>query len=157
MYLQLQGLRGQAETVKESVIGLLKPLATEITKTVDQSFQKLTSTYTEQLGDIKKESEEYAKRLGEAKFLEEEVKLARVISAIIKHPAEAQEFSLDYVLLLLEAVEKLCWAKGFNPKIKLKTAGITDDPLCSEKDVHVRELIYAAKTALFRGYVHVGA
>ena len=82
--------------------------------------------------------------------------MTRVISAIIKHPAEAKEFSLDYVLLLLGAVEQLCWAKGHNPKISLKAAGITDNPLCPEQEVHVRELIYAAKSALFRGYVPVG-
>ena len=61
--------------------------------------------------------------------------MTRVISAIIKHPAEAKEFSLDYVLLLLGAVEQLCWAKGHNPKISLKAAGITDNPLCSEQEV----------------------
>ena len=57
MYLQLQGLKGQVETVKEYVSGLLKPLATEITKMIDSTFQTLTSAYENNINVCKKKLE----------------------------------------------------------------------------------------------------
>ncbi len=91
----------------------------------------------------------------EAKILEEELNLARVVNSIIKYPTEAVKLSLDYPLLLLNAVEKLCWAKGINPKLSLRDASITDNPLCSSLEVCLHQLIFGARTALLRGYVPV--
>jgi predicted nucleic acid-binding Zn-ribbon protein len=53
MNIQLQGLQGQAEAVKESLSRLLQPVSTEIAQAFDSAFQKLTSVYTEQFGIIK--------------------------------------------------------------------------------------------------------
>jgi len=50
----------------------------------------ITNTYQQQIEIIKKESEEYAIRAGQAKTLEEELNWARIILSTIKFPAEAE-------------------------------------------------------------------
>jgi len=157
MHKQLQGLQGTAEAIRESTKGLLQPLSVELAKTVENTFQKITSFYSESFSIMKKESEDYAKRLADAKILEEELNLARVINAMIKYPAEAKNLTIDYPLLLVDAVEKYCFAKGINPQISLREASIAEEPVASTHQVQLRQLIYGVKTALYRGYVRISS
>jgi hypothetical protein len=107
-----------AEELKSSAKGLLKPLAEEIGRGVKTMEQK----FTEAIDKISTSYEEYSRKLGELKSeagkLEEELRLARIVSAIVKYPSEAKDTSLDYALLLQDAVAKLCSAKGVNPKVE---------------------------------------
>jgi predicted nucleic acid-binding Zn-ribbon protein len=155
MDTQLQSLRGQAETVKESVRGLLQPLSTEITKTVDNAFRVLTSTYKEQLQIVKKESDEYGQRLGQSIALQDELNLARIINSLVKYPAEAKGLDLNYALLLLDAVYKYCWVNGFDPKIALKEVLVTANTIYSDTEVYAHELIDGARRALLKGSLRV--
>src|SRR5215831_9600026 len=127
MHKQLQGLQATAETIRESATGLLQPLSVELAKTIENTFQKITSVYSESFSIMKKESQEYAKRLADAKVLEEELDLARKLHAIMKFPTEASSLPLDYAILLLDSVGKFCWAKGIDPKISLNDAGLSDN------------------------------
>jgi|GEM_PF-1934777 len=157
MVMQVQSLKGQGEAIKESIAGLLQPLAIEIGKTIDSAFQKLTSVYTEQLGVIKKESEEYAKRLAEAKVLEEELNLARVVSALLRYPTEAKKIPFRYAILFLDAVGKLCLARNVNPKITLREAFNTGNMIISpDVQIDVFRLVDATKIALTTGFVPLG-
>jgi uncharacterized protein (UPF0335 family)/DNA-binding transcriptional MerR regulator len=152
MQTQLVGLRAQADSINASVIGLLQPLSVEVTKTVESTFQKITSLYTEQIAIIKKESEEYGNRLGQAVALQEELKLARIINSLEKYPAEAKNLDPGYAVLLLGAVEKYCWASHMDPKIPLKDALVNVRTIYSDSEVYVHELIDGAKRGLYRGF-----
>jgi predicted nucleic acid-binding Zn-ribbon protein len=152
MHTQLVGLRGHADSIKESMRGLLQPLSIEITKTVENTFQKITSVYTEQIAIIKKESKEYGNRLGQATALQEELKLARIINSLEKYPAEAKNLDPGYAVLLLGAVEKYCWASHMDPKIALKDALVNARTIHSDSEVYVHELIDGARRGLFRGF-----
>jgi predicted nucleic acid-binding Zn-ribbon protein len=155
MQTQLEALRGHANTLRETVKESLKPLSSELARIADNIFEKVTTAYHQQYARIKKESEDYAKRLSEAKILEEELNMARVLNSIIKYPTEANNLPLDYPLRLLDAVERICWAKGINPMITLGGASITENPFISDFKVYLQQLLMAAKTALLRGYVPV--
>jgi len=115
---QLQELRGMADELKNSTKDLLKPLAEEIGRGVNSIQQK----FLDAINNISNSYEEYSKRFGDLKSeagkLEEELRLARVVSMAIKYPSEAKDLPLDYILLLHEAVAKLCIAKDVNPKAK---------------------------------------
>jgi predicted nucleic acid-binding Zn-ribbon protein len=154
--IQLEGLRGHVESIKESARSSLQPLSAELSKMVQNGFEKITSVYTKQYADLKKESEEYAKRLAEAKIFEEEVNIARVVNSILKYPDEAKNLSIGYAQLFLDAAEKFCWAKGIDPKISLGEASITTSPMYSDFQIYFHQLIRAAKTSLLRGHIQVG-
>jgi predicted nucleic acid-binding Zn-ribbon protein len=155
--IQLEGLRAQADSIIETTRGALQPLSAELTKMVDKTFEKISSAYAQQYASIRKETEEYAKQLGEAKVLEEELNIARVVNSIIKYPTEAKDLPLDYPIMLLSAVERICWVKQVNPKISLGQASITEDPFHLNFEVYLHQLIIAAKTAILRGYVPIGS
>jgi hypothetical protein len=149
MYLQLQGLKGQVETVKEYVSGLLKPLATEITKTIDSTFQTLTSAYAKQVDIIKKESVECAKGLAKAELLGEELNLARTVSGLLRYPTEAKKVPFRYAFNLLDGVLNLCLARNLNPKITLRDAIKPGGTLItSDTEVDIFGLVEATKKAL---------
>jgi hypothetical protein len=78
----------------------------------------ITNTYQQQIDIIKKESQEYGIRVGQAKLLEEELNQARMIFSILKFPSEAKNLPSDFAPLLLEAA-KLCYTKGMNPTISI--------------------------------------
>jgi hypothetical protein len=73
-----------------------------INSLINHDIQAITATYQQQLSLLKNANEEYAKRLGAAVILEEELRLARIIMAIFKYPTEAaKNLSIDYVILML--------------------------------------------------------
>jgi hypothetical protein len=149
---QIHELKGQADAIKSSMVGLLKPLQHEIAQSFNNSIQAITTTYQQQHSLLKNSSKEYAKRLGAAVILEEELRLARIIMAIFKYPAEeAKNLSIDYVILMLDAAAKLCRAKGINPKIKAGEASIvSENSLCSSIEVETLRLIEGARRAIER-------
>jgi hypothetical protein len=112
-------LEGQATAIKESVNGLLKPISSEVGQLLTTAIEKMTLTYQQQIDMIKKQSEEYGKRLGQATAFNEELNLARIISAIIKYPTEAaKDLPIDHAILLINAVSNFCKAKKINSKVK---------------------------------------
>jgi chromosome segregation ATPase len=113
-------LEGQAETIKESVNGLLQPVSSELKQTISSTMESLTSTYKQQIDIIRKDTEEYAKRLGQSAVFEEELKLARLVRTMIKYPTDiaANNLPIDYAILLIGAVSNFCRAKKINPKAK---------------------------------------
>jgi hypothetical protein len=148
---RIHELKGQADAIKSSIDGLLKPVLQEIVQTFNNSIQAITTTYQQQLSLLKNASEEYAKRLGAAVILEEELRVARIILAIFKYPAEAKNLSIDYAVLMLDAAAKLCRVKGINPKIRAGEALIVaENSLCSGIDVEMLRLIEGARRAIER-------
>ncbi|MBV9667808.1 MAG: hypothetical protein JO327_06720, partial [Nitrososphaeraceae archaeon] len=113
-------LEGQAETIKESVNGLLQPISSELKQTLSSAMESLTSAYKQQIEIIRKDTEEYAKRLGQSAVFEEELRLARLVRAMIKYPTDiaANNLPIDYAILLIGAVSNFCRAKKINPKAK---------------------------------------
>lgn len=115
---QIAVLRGTAQELKSSALGLLQPLADEVGRGVKAIQEK----FSDAMDDISGSWEDYSMKFGEMKAnsgkLEEELRLARLINAIIKYPSEVKGISLDYALLLHEALAKLCMAKGVNPKVR---------------------------------------
>jgi hypothetical protein len=99
-------LKGQADAIKNSVDGLLKPVQQEIVQSFNNSIQAITTTYQQQLSLLKNASEEYAKTLVGAIILEEELQFARIILAIFKYPTEVKNLSIDYVILMLDGAVK---------------------------------------------------
>jgi hypothetical protein len=145
-------LKGQADATKSSIDGLLKPMQQEIVQSFNNAIQAITTTYHQQLSLVKNATEEYAKRLGAAVILEEELRLARIIMAIFKYPVEqAKNLSIDYVILMLDAAVKICRVKGINPKIKAGEASIvSENSLCSSIEIETLRLIEGARRAVER-------
>jgi hypothetical protein len=145
-------LKGQENAMKSSMDGLLKSMQQEIVQSFYNSIQAITTTYQQQLSLLKNSSEEYAKRLGAAVILEEELRLARIIMAIFKFPAEeAKNISIDYVILMLDAAIKICRVKGINPNIKAGEASIVaENSFVSGIDVEMIRLIEGARRAIER-------
>jgi chromosome segregation ATPase len=99
---RIHELKGQEDAIKSSIDGLLKPILQEIVQSFNNSIQAITTTYQQQLSLLKNATEEYAKRLGAAVILEEELRHARIIMAIFKYPTEAaKNLPIDYVILML--------------------------------------------------------
>ena len=98
-------LEGQATAIKESVNGLLKPISSEVGQALSNAVENMASAFQQQIDMVKKHSEEYGKRLGQSTAFEEELKLARLISATIKYPTEAaRELPIDHAILLINSV-----------------------------------------------------
>ncbi|MGA9172140.1 MAG: hypothetical protein WBZ20_18535, partial [Nitrososphaeraceae archaeon] len=85
---QLSDIEGKIKAIKTSIDGILTSASSEINRAFKDSMTAITNTYQEQIGIMKKESEEYAIRAGQAKTLEEELNWARIIFSIIKFPSE---------------------------------------------------------------------
>ncbi|MCC2647685.1 MAG: hypothetical protein K0S67_1218 [Nitrososphaeraceae archaeon] len=148
---RIHELKGQADAIKSSIDGLQKPMQQEIVQSFNNATQAITTTYQQQLSLLKNSTEEYAKRLGAAVILEEELRLARIILAIFKYPAEAKNISINYVILMLDAAVKMCRVKGINPKIKAGEALIVaENSLCSGIGVEMLRLIEGARRAIER-------
>ena len=127
-------------------------LRLSLVRLLSVGIQAITTTYQQQLSLLKNSSEEYAKRLGAAVILEEELRVARIIMAIFKSPVEeAENLSIDYVILMLDAAIKICRAKGINPKIKAGEASIVaENSFVSGIDVEMLRLIEGARRAIER-------
>jgi hypothetical protein len=59
--------------MKASMDGILTSASSEINRTFKDSISAITNAYQQQIGLMKKQSEEYAIRAGQAKTLEEQL------------------------------------------------------------------------------------
>jgi DNA repair exonuclease SbcCD ATPase subunit len=119
---QVQERRGLIDELRRTARGLLEPFVKELSKDVELLGRK----FSDAVDAISSKYEEYARRYGELKAecgkLEEELRLARVIQALIKYPSELKELPLDYDIQMLRAVMNHCRIKGVNPRVRvLKT------------------------------------
>ena len=148
---QLSDIEGKIKAIKTSIDGILTSASSEINKAFKDSMTAITNTYQQQIGIMKKESEEYAIRAGQAKTLEEELNWARIIFSIIKFPSEVKNISSDFALILLDTVTRFCNAKGMNPTISIKESLISTGKFLSEStEIPALNLIDAAKRALYK-------
>ena len=148
---QLSDIEGKIKAIKTSIDGILTSASSEINKAFKDSMTAITNTYQQQIGIMKKESEEYAIRAGQAKTLEEELNWARIIFSIIKFPSEVKNISSDFALILLDTVTRFCNAKGMNPTISIKESLIsTGKFLTDSTEIPALILIDAAKRALYK-------
>jgi chromosome segregation ATPase/Fe2+ transport system protein FeoA len=113
-----QELRALIKEQKQAARGLLKPFATEISKTIDLLGKKSSET----IDAIAGKYDEYAKKYGELKAesgkFEEELRFARIIRSLINYSSECKELPLDYDIYMLRAIINHCKIKGVNPKVK---------------------------------------
>jgi hypothetical protein len=148
---QLSDIEGKIKAIKMSIDGILTSVSSEINQAFKDSISAITNTYQQQIGIIKKESEEYAIRIGQAKTLEEEINWARIIFSIIKFPSEVKNISSDFALILLDTVTRFCNAKGMNPTISIKESLISTGKFLTEStEIPALNLIDAAKRALYK-------
>jgi DNA repair exonuclease SbcCD ATPase subunit len=148
---QLPDLEGKIKAIKMSIDGIITSASSEINKAFKDSISAITNTYQQQIGIIKKESEEYAIRAGQAKTLEEELNWARIIFSILKFPSEIKNISSDFALILLDTVTRFCNAKGMNPTISIEESLISTGKFLSDStEIPALNLIDAAKRALYK-------
>ena len=148
---QLSDIQGKIKAIKMSIDGILTSASSEINKAFKDSISAITNTYQQQIGLMKKESEEYAIRAGQGKTLEEELNWARIIFSIIKFPSEIKNISSDFALILLDTVTRFCNAKGMNPTISIKESLISTGKFLSDStEIPALNLIDAAKRALYK-------
>jgi hypothetical protein len=148
---QVSDIQGKIKAIKMSIDGILTSASSEINKAFKDSIGAITNTYQQQIGLMKKESEEYAIRAGQAKTLEEELNWARIIFSIIKFPSEIKNISSDFALILLDTVTRFCNAKGMNPTISIKESLISSGKFLTEStEIPALNLIDAAKRALYK-------
>ena len=114
---QAKELRALSRELKKTYRNLLTPFANDLRKNavmLRTQFSKASDTITTKY-------EEYAEKLGElyadAGRLEEELRLARVLQALIKYPSEAKEIPLDYDVLMLRGIRNHCFIKDVNPEV----------------------------------------
>jgi len=121
-------LKAEVSTIKLSVEQALEPLPEKVSSSVASidkaaidSMNKLIEKSGVNLASLEKEYDDFLTRFGELKAaagrLEEDLNVARVVNSLTRYPSEAKDLSIDYAILLQEAVEKLCLAKCLNPKI----------------------------------------
>ena len=148
---QLLDMEGKIKAIKASMDGILTSASSEINQAFKDSISAITNTYQQQIGIMKKESEEYAIRAGQAKTLEEELNWARIIFSIMKFPSEAKNISSDFALILLDTVTRFCNAKEMNPTISIKESLISTQTFLSENsEISALNLIDGAKRALHK-------
>jgi len=148
---QLSDIEGKIKAIKTSIDGILTSASSEINKAFKDSMTAITNTYQQQIGIMKKESEEYAIRIGQAKTLEEELNWARIIFSIQKFPSEVKNISSDFALILLDTVARFCHAKGMNPTISIKESLLSNVKFLTEStEIPALNLIDAAKRALYK-------
>ena len=140
-------LSSQLEEINKSISSLFSSCLEKISIAFEGSAGKLTETYQSQLGSIKTASQEYAERLAALKVYDEELKIARVLSAGLHFPEEAKELPIDYAIGFLDVAAKICLAKSINPKITMKEAKIPVGPLCDSGEVTAIDLLVGAKMA----------
>jgi hypothetical protein len=70
---QLLDIKGKIKAMKASMDGILTSASSEINRTFKDSISAITNAYQQQIGLMKKQSEEYAIRAGQAKTLEEQL------------------------------------------------------------------------------------
>ena len=68
---QLLDIKGKIKAMKASMDGILTSASSEINRAFKDSISAITNAYQQQIGLMKKESEQYAIRAGQAKTLEE--------------------------------------------------------------------------------------
>ena len=121
----IKELRGLINELQRSITKTLKPLAEETRNSIEsiktgfeEAIKAISTKYKEHLNMY----EEYSKKFGELKAeaakLEEDLKLARIVNAIIRYPAEAKDLPIDYDILMLNAIIQHCTIKNINPKVK---------------------------------------
>lgn len=108
-------LHAKADAINEFITASINPLNVEFKR----AAADLERTYHSQITLLKTEAAEYGKLLGEAKYLEESLKLARLIHLMIKVPSDAAVFPVDYAVLMLDGVIRFCIAKNVNPAVDL--------------------------------------
>jgi hypothetical protein len=147
---QLLDITGKIKAIKMSIDGILTSASSEISKTFNNSITAITNnTYQQQMEIIKKESQEYGIRAGQAKLLEEELNWARMIFSILKFPSEAKNLPSDFALVLLDAVARFCNAKDMNPTISVRESSISSERMLGEySEIPALNLINGAKKAL---------
>lgn len=146
---QLSDLTGKIKATKISMDGILTTASSEISSAFNNSMTAITNTYQQQVDIIKKESQEYGIRAGQAQILEEELNWARMIFSILKFPSEAKNLPSDFALVLLDAVTRFCNAKGINPTISVKESLISTERMLGEySEIPTINLINGAKKAL---------
>jgi hypothetical protein len=148
---QLLDIKGKIKAMKASMDSILTSTSSEINRAFKESISAITNAYQQQIGLMKKQSEEYAIRAGQAKTLEEELKWARIIFSIMKFPAEARNLSPDFALILLVTVTRFCYVNGMNPTISVKESLISTQNLLGENsEILTLSLINGAKRALYK-------
>ncbi len=149
---ELKKLRGLLDEVKRTAKGILDPFTHNMISNADLLRKKFSET----IDAIALKYEEYFQRLsnviGQAGKLEEELRLARIVSAMIKFPSEAKDVPLDFATLMVEGVSKMCSAKGFNPKIKAgEIFGKKYYFLTASSEMELQDLLDWVKRALLTG------
>jgi ribosome-binding protein aMBF1 (putative translation factor) len=146
---QLLDITGKIKATKICMDGILTTASSEISKAFNSSMTAITNTYQQQISIIKKESQEYGIRAGQAKILEEELNWARMIFSILKFPSEAKNLPSDFALVLLDAVTRFCNAKSINPTISVRESLISTERMLGEySQIPALNLINGAKKAL---------
>lgn len=111
-------MREVLEELKYIITTIMKPLTEEVKKSMDT----ITGKYRESIESInsgyRKFLEKYGELKAEAGRLEEELRLARIIQALIKYLSEAKNLPIDYALSLLDGVIKYCRVNNINPKVE---------------------------------------
>lgn len=87
----------------------------------------ITRSFQNEMAKIRAAVDQYAKNAADAAVLEEELRLARVIQAVTKYPAELDdEVTMPYAILFLELAERMLKAKNRNLVIQNTGFSITD-------------------------------
>ncbi|MCP8311498.1 MAG: hypothetical protein L6M37_00910 [Candidatus Methylarchaceae archaeon HK02M1] len=117
---QVQKLRASSEELKNTAEGLLKPFTVDLSKSV----KLLNNKFSNAIDTISTKYEEYAEKLGKLKTdagkLEEELRLARYLQALLRYPSELKDLPQDhsYFIIMLQAFMNYWRVKGVNPKVK---------------------------------------
>lgn len=97
------------------------------TKAVESILQRIHDKADGYLKDVSAETKKYEKRIADTSRLEDELNVARLLTAVAFYPETAEKLPLDRAVMLLDASERMCTAKGINPPVSIE-AGRTIGP-----------------------------
>jgi len=139
---EIQVMRGKIEEVKKFVEDVFEASADSIRRKIEEVIDSVASGF-----------EEYAKRLGELKEeagkFEEELRIARLFSALLTHPESIKDLQKRFCSVALQAVYNHCIQVWHNPTVKVDEA--VREKIVYNKEVNLFDVLELALKA-FRDY-----
>jgi hypothetical protein len=140
-------LKERIEVQNKSLESRLQFISSGLSEIYVTAMKEITETFSTMIEKTREGVEEYAKRRADATVFEEDLKMARVLSAITKYPTNVADLSLEYGLNMIVASEKFLAAKNVNPKTQapLELRQLIPSPI---PDIPLLGLLFWAQRAI---------
>jgi hypothetical protein len=116
---RLSELDGRYAALEDSFLQLEGSLAHKIEQGYGEAMKNLSAAYSNSIRGIEQKNIRYAEIEAKARSIEGELKMARFIVSARSYPDLAKQLPAQTTVQFAEALERLCMAKGINPRIPI--------------------------------------